>query len=66
MADFRALDDDLAAERALGIRVLLATPIVDATRSPTEFRVVARNASGTTAGADVTELEAGANRCAVG
>jgi len=43
VADARALDDDLAAERALGIRVLLATPIVDATRSPAEFRVVARN-----------------------
>ena len=43
MADARALDDDLAAERALGIRVLLAAPIVDATRSPAEFRVLARN-----------------------
>lgn len=43
MADTRALDEDLAAERALGIRVLLAQPIVDATRCPAEFRVVARN-----------------------
>lgn len=38
-----ALDEDLVAERAQGIRILLARPILDATRHPAEFRVVARN-----------------------
>jgi len=37
------VDGDLAAERALAIRVLLANPLLDATRHPDEFRLVARN-----------------------
>ncbi|HYR62317.1 MAG TPA: TIGR02678 family protein [Actinomycetota bacterium] len=43
MARGPILDEELAAERALGVRVLLASPILDATRCPAEFKVVARN-----------------------
>jgi uncharacterized protein (TIGR02678 family) len=48
------LDEVLADERALGIRILLAQPILDATRDPGGFRVVARNREALTAWFEAT------------
>jgi uncharacterized protein (TIGR02678 family) len=41
----RELDDDLAAERAVAVRQLLARPLLDAEADRDEFRLVVRHAS---------------------
>ncbi len=59
---FSRLNDWLLSEDAFVTRLLARLPPVP----PNYQQIVELNERGTTAGLDVTELEAGANRCAVG
>jgi len=59
---FSRLGDWLGSEDAFVARLLARLPAAP----PNYQKIVELNERGTTDGADVTELEAGANRCAVG